>query len=447
MIKVLILAYDYPPYVSVGGLRPYSWQRYMNEFGAFPVVITRQWSNRYGSHLDYIAAGESEETIVESSEKSSVFKTPYKPNFSNRLMLKYGDSKYRLLRRIISSFYEFGQYLFVIGPKKNLYNEAEKYLSENKTDLIIATGEPYVLFSYASKLSEKFGIPWIADYRDPWTQDKKRREVGIPEFWDAFVEKRTLASVSAITTVSRFFQRKIETLIKDKSIFIVPNGYDPDAIDSVKEIKQSAEKLSIGFVGTIYKWHPVESFLRVCSSFVGSFENAPHFEINFYGINAADEIRELLETNFQNLKPVVNIYPKLPNGELLEKLAADNVFLLFNYYSYMGTKIYDYLALKRRILLCYGNDEETNLLKAKYYNMDEPNTKTEHLQQQVIKETNSGVIIENAAHLRTVLDELYSEFQEKKSIACDSVDTNQYSRKIQVGNLVKVFEKIIANGK
>ena len=42
---------------------------------------------------------------------------------------------------------------------------------------------------------------------------------------------------------------------------------------------------------------------------------------------------------------------------LLEKLAVNNIFLLFNYYSYMGTKIYDYLGLKRLILLCYDNDE------------------------------------------------------------------------------------------
>ncbi len=33
MKKVLILAYDFPPYVSVGGLRPYSWYKYFKEFG------------------------------------------------------------------------------------------------------------------------------------------------------------------------------------------------------------------------------------------------------------------------------------------------------------------------------------------------------------------------------------------------------------------------------
>ena len=60
MKKVLILAYDFPPYVSVGGLRPYSWYKYFKEFGLYPVIVTRQWDNQYGNHLDYIAAGDYE---------------------------------------------------------------------------------------------------------------------------------------------------------------------------------------------------------------------------------------------------------------------------------------------------------------------------------------------------------------------------------------------------
>src|SRR5688500_6604075 len=132
MVKVLILAYDYPPYVSVGALRPYSWFKYLPEFGGFPIVVTRQWSNTYGSHLDYIAPSDSAHTVFEESEKGSIIRTPYIPNASNKLMLKYGDSKFRSLRKIISGFYEFGQFLFPIGPKANLYFEADRYLSENK---------------------------------------------------------------------------------------------------------------------------------------------------------------------------------------------------------------------------------------------------------------------------------------------------------------------------
>jgi len=51
MKKVLILAYDFPPYVSAGGLRPYYWYLYLKEFGVEPVVITWQWENKHGNQL------------------------------------------------------------------------------------------------------------------------------------------------------------------------------------------------------------------------------------------------------------------------------------------------------------------------------------------------------------------------------------------------------------
>lgn len=65
MKKVLILAYDFPPYVSVGGLRPYSWYKYLHQSDVYPIVITRQWNNQYGNGMDYVAPSESSETLVE----------------------------------------------------------------------------------------------------------------------------------------------------------------------------------------------------------------------------------------------------------------------------------------------------------------------------------------------------------------------------------------------
>lgn len=445
MKRVLILAYDYPPYVSVGGLRPHSWFKYMHEFGVFPVVVTRQWSNSYGNYLDYIAPSSSAKTITEESDQGIIIRTPYLPNISNRLLLKYGNTKFGFVRKGISAFFEYGQFPFLMGPKVNLYYEAEKYLKKNKVDIIITTGEPFVLFKYASKLSKDYNIPWIADYRDPWTQDKSRQAKGMSKKMDAFFEKSILSNVSAVTTVSKSFQEEIETLVPNKPFYILPNGYDPEAIKEVEEIKQSDEKLTIGFVGTIYKWHPLESFLRVADDFVNSFPKTPEFEINFYGINDEDSVEELIETKYPSLKSVVKIYPKIPNRTLLEKLATNNLLLLFNYYSYMGTKIYDYLGLKRQILLCYDDDDEANELKRKFYNIEkEQDSEDRHLQKEVIKQTNSGVVVKDAEHLRSVLKNYYSEFESNRFISCNSIDTEQYSRKIQVRRLTEIIREITA---
>ena len=131
----MILAYDFPPYVSVGGLRPFSWYKYFKEFDVYPIVITRNWSTHHGSQLDYIEASDSLETIIEETEVATLIKTPYKPNLANKIMLKYGDSKYKLIRKGISAYYEFAQFIFNVGPKANLFFTADEYLKKNKCNL------------------------------------------------------------------------------------------------------------------------------------------------------------------------------------------------------------------------------------------------------------------------------------------------------------------------
>src|ERR1700752_4271608 len=217
MKKVLILAYDFPPYVSVGGLRPYCWFKYLKEFGIHPIVVTRQWENKHGNHLDYISAGSSNESIIEESQYGTVVSAPYHPNLANKIMLKYGNTKFKLLRKIISAYYEFTQFIFPVGPKASIYFAANEYLKKNSVDAIIATGDPFVLFKYASQLGRKYNVPWIADYRDPWSQNLNIQKNVFLKQWHSFFEKKYLSSVYAITTVSNFLESKRSTIVKNKA--------------------------------------------------------------------------------------------------------------------------------------------------------------------------------------------------------------------------------------
>ena len=442
MKKILILAYDFPPYVSVGGLRPYSWYKYFKECGLEPIVITRQWENRYGDGRDYIAPSRSKDIIVERTEFGTIIKTPYYLNIANKIQLKYGKEKLKFIRKIISGYYEAIQWMFYVGLKKNIYIAAKKYLKNNHIDLIIATGEPFILFKYAYKLSKIYYIPWIADYRDPWSQNKLRSKNYFLKKWYSYFERKYLQNVNTITTVSSFFENQINQLIKHKSYHIIPNGYDSDAITQAKGISQKNNILSIAFVGTIYKWHPIDVFLSTCSQYVSDHDNAK-LHLNFYGINIEKEIKDKIDKIYKDLKPYVNIYSRIPNDELLKKLAVNNIFLLFNYYSYTGTKVYDYLALKRKILLCFSDDEEANILKNKYYNVKETKGSNNHLQEDLIRETNSGIIVKDSNHLYNLLEELYAELEANGSIECNTKNFEQYSRKIQTKRLAELIKTVI----
>lgn len=441
MKKVLILAYDFPPYVSVGGLRPYNWHKYMHEFDVYPIVVTRQWNNTYGNYLDYIAPGDSDKTIIEKTSQGTIIRAPYFPNFGNRLMLKYGDSKYKFIRKAVSAFYEFTQFIFLIGPKSTLYFAAEEYIKNNPVDIIIASGDPFILFKYASKLSKNFDTPWIADYRDLWSKKRKIQQNPVLKNWHSYFEKKTVGTSSLIITVSDFLKIQISDLIKNKEFLILPNGYDPEAVEGIREITKNHDALTIAFAGSIYDWHPIRSFLTVVSDFLKN-NNKKKLKLNFYGINIVSELKSIISTDFPDLQEHINIFPKMLNNLILNELAKENIMLLFNDYSIMGTKIYDYIGINRTTLLCYVNDNEANRLKEKYYPIKKTEEVNNHLQEDLINETNSGYAIQDAKHLRVVLEQLYDEFIKNGYIQCNAIHTKKYSRKHQVKLLAEVIKKI-----
>jgi hypothetical protein len=441
MKKVLILAYDFPPYVSVGGIRPWNWYTYLKEFGVEPIVITRQWSNLYGNHLDYIAPGYSEKTIIEESEFGLIYRTPYKPNLANRIMLKYGEKKFRFLRKMISAWFEITQFLWISGPKKILYKEARKYLKSNKVDAILATGDPFVLFSFASKLSKEFETKWLADYRDPWSLGLVTEKKPIIRWWSSFFEKHYVKNANSIITVDELFKNKISSYFPQKEFFILPNGFNPKALEDLEHIKPSQDELTIAHAGTIYNWQPTYQFIDEFAAFITAQPNA-RIRLIFYGVNASEEVYNYLKEKYPHVLKHFTVYPRIPNTELFEKLAANHIMLLFSCYAYSGTKIYDYLAVQRQILFCFTDDANANALKDQYYFKETEEEQLLRPQIDIINRTNSGILIKDQSDLKFQLEKLYSEFEYTGLVACNSQNVEDYSRKIQVKKLAAIIKNL-----
>ena len=439
MIKVLILAYDFPPYVSVGGLRPFHWYKDFNQFGIEPIVVTRQWENRYGNGLDYIAPGYDDHEVMEKTEFGTIIRAPYRPNLSNRLLLKYGDKRNRLLRKIISGFYEITQYYVNVGPKSSVYHAAKNYLLTNKVDLILATGDPFVLFTYATKLSKEFDVPWIADYRDPWSHHNENSRSIVIKSWLRKLEKRTVQSAIAATTVSEFVAQKINNVLPDIEVFLVPNGYDSQIINVVQDLEQDKDCLKIAFVGTFYAWHPLDYFLALLNDFCIQHNKA--IEVSFFGTNKNEWIIERVKSAYPALIDVVKTYPKIQNLELMPHLARHHVMLLFNYYSYLGTKIFDYLAIRRKILLCFTNDPIAEELRTQFFSTKEDRAGNTHLQADLLKETQGGIAVENGDEFMDILADLQDEFSRNRCISVNSVGIEEYSRTNQTKRLADFLKE------
>jgi len=439
--KILILAYDFPPFVSAGSLRPFFLAKYLSQFGHDVTVVTRQWDLIHNNHLGYIAPSKSKKVISNNEDGFLTIRSPYFPSLSNRIALKENKRFLKLIGKILSALTESLQLIFPIGPKRELYKAADHFLTNNNVDVIIATGDPFILFKYAKNLSHKNDIPWVADYRDPWSQDFSIKHLFLLKRWYKWNEIRIVKTSNSIITVSDFLGANLKKLIKNKEVTIIPNGYDHEIIDNNINKEVNNEILQITLAGTIYKWNPIESFLEKLSHFVEEFgENSIRF--NLYGINIQKEIEVLISKRFQNLSSVIGIYPKTPYSQLIEKLSKSDVLLLFNYYSSMGTKIFDYVGLNKKILFCYSDDLKAKKLKEEFYLTEEDSDVNQKLQEELINFTNSGMVIKNEDDLHQTLKKIYFEHKANGFIKNETINSELYSRKSQIKKISNLIQEM-----
>lgn len=439
-MKVLILAYDFPPYVSVAGLRPESWLKFLKNDAITPTIITRQWDEHESKVIQYIQPSKLKNEIIEDNKHGKIIRTPYTPSISNRLLLKGKKGIIQRSLAILENVFQF--YTTHIGSKKQLYKSARKYIRNNKDiDCIIATGDPFVLFYYASKLGKEFNIPWIADYRDPWSDDYGLQTKPLQQKWTKNIERRIVGSASSITVVPDFLQILTQQQF-NKPIFTIPNGFDDEKFIGLENLQPLNQlPLKIGFAGTIVEWDPIEKIIDAIQQIN---KDGILVTIDFYGTNKNDHIVKLIKDN-KILQDSIHIHSRLPNQELLTNLKSVHFLLLFNYYSIVGTKIYDYLALKRPILFCFTDDEDVENNRLDHFSSIPGLNIPDNIQSEIVLKTKSGILVKNYDELIEILKEKIKELKKGNVPACDSVSYIEFSRKFQTHRLAVIIKQTISH--
>ena len=100
------------------------------------------------------------------------------------------------------------------------------------------------------------------------------------------------------------------------------------------------------------------------------------------------------------------------------ELSSANALLLFNLYALVGTKVYDYVGLRRRILLCFSEDPEALRIKEEIYHLPTAGMEGHRPMERLIAETNAGVVVKDADQLERVLRDMLDEFEQSGSISC-----------------------------
>jgi glycosyltransferase involved in cell wall biosynthesis len=264
--KVLIITYYWPPAGGSGVQRWLKFVKYLREFGWEPVVYTPL-------NPEFMAMDEG--LLAEIPEGVTVIKRkilePY--SFYKLITGKKGQGiqpgligqqatgKGREVKGkrqwaekislfIRSNFFIPDPKCFWIAPSISFL---KKYLKENPVDAIVSTGPPHSMHMIAMKVAGTLGIPWLADFRDPWTRMYNFKYMNNTRLVEAFhkkMEKNVVRRADAVVVVTNVMKKEYLEL-NPKRIEVITNGFDQS--DFAGDRESPEEKFTITYTGLFVK--------------------------------------------------------------------------------------------------------------------------------------------------------------------------------------------------
>ncbi|MES2568404.1 MAG: glycosyltransferase family 4 protein [Bacteroidota bacterium] len=243
MKKVLIITYYWPPTGGAGVQRWLKFSKYFRKFGWEPVIYTP-------SNPDFPI---NDDTLLKDvPENLTVIKTritePYdvyrkimgkkKTETVNQGFLSEGKENTLLQSVMIwvrGNFFIPDARKFWIKPSVSHLSD---YIKKNKIDAIISTGPPHSMHLIAMGLKQKHTIPWIADFRDPWTQIDFYSQLKLSAYADKkhkTLENQVLTTADKVVTISPTCGKDLEKL-GNRKVEVITNGFDADDFKFIKEL-------------------------------------------------------------------------------------------------------------------------------------------------------------------------------------------------------------------
>lgn len=327
-MNILILAKDYPPLPVIAAQRPAAWAKYLRKNGHRVRVVTST-------------------PAAEGDDDSDVF----------RVSTDLSSGPIGSIARLRRKFRSFGEYFLpFLLPGLSRYapiaRRAAKLIEADPPDVMIATAEPYVLFGLTARLSERYSIPWVADYRDVWTSNPRLPEKplwvrAIVKILGVSAEKRWVSKSEAVTTACRFYAELLRTDRIHERVYPVYNGHDID-FDIPRPAR--CEVPVFAYAGRLYPFQPIEAVIR---GLIKLKAEGLAFELKFFGLaDWPDQIARVEEAAGNSGLPLTFLRGQ-DYRVYIHELAKCDAFILLSRpdRKALAAKVFDYLALNRPIVL------------------------------------------------------------------------------------------------
>lgn len=234
MKRVLIISYYWPPTGGSGVQRWVKFAKYLPQEGWQPVIYTPENPEQLAVDASLEAEVPAEAEIV----KTRIIE-PYE--LYRKFLRRSGHGEAAVEVNPVNarnkSFFQKAAMwvrgnLFLpdprclwIGPSVRFL---KNYLKDHPVDLIVSTGPPQSMHMIGRRLSLETGLPWIADFRDPWTKIFYFKHLAMMPLtlkWHQRMEKKVLDDASAVVAVSPLVQQDFQAMTQTP-VELITNGFD-----------------------------------------------------------------------------------------------------------------------------------------------------------------------------------------------------------------------------
>jgi len=344
MNTVVIASCHFPPYGGKAVQRASKLAKYLPEFGWKPIVFTMPLTEK---------------------------RVPMDPSLLDELpsCVEIHRPRYRNWWRLVP--HDIRKHVYHPTPDRYMNwvnairHELVSLIRKSGARALISTSPTHSTQLLGLGAKQKTGIPWIADFRDPWTGHPdftSKKYADLMYGMESMVIETADAVVGVYPKILRDFKKRIST----EKPHLIENGYDTDDFKLVDWNKKSDRSaLQMGYNGTVSDFHDPAPLLAPLESLAGNGGINPDelkiiFTTSEQGKKRFLPFRRLLESGIL----VVRDY--LPHAESLARLAEMDVSILLLTRGadiYPG-KVFEYFYLGNPILsLSIPGDDLDMLLR------------------------------------------------------------------------------------
>lgn len=223
-------------------------------------------------------------------------------------------------------------------------------LGDWRPDVIVVSGPPFSAYLAGRRLAARWGVPWVADYRDLWTNSNYYPCGPLRRRLDRVVERWVLRSVSFTVTVSEPLADDLRRDFKVRCE-VVMNGYEANEFGTERAEPTPDLPLRVVYTGEIHVGRcDTDAVLEAIRRLRVGPET---LQVEFRGITVMP-LRGRVHA--MGLEKIVHVRPAVPREESVRLQQASDVqlLLMWNDPGEVGNfsgKLFEYLGSGRPILM------------------------------------------------------------------------------------------------